>query len=277
MTVIKRGESAPLGHDHAVVLDLGDLRAQSERLVAEARAEADRILAESRKAAMVEAAELRADAERVGHADGEKAGREVGAAAGRAEVYAALEARLGAIADRTTAVLDAWESERALHLAEGRRDLVSLAVAIAERLVRRTLDVEPGLVAGQVEGLTELVSAGRDATIRVNPDDLELLRDVNPDLVNRLASAQHVHLSADASIAPGGAILTAGEGVVDARVAPQLDRIAEALVPGRPMDELWSSASTSTSTPEPDHEPERDESASSNEDDLDPGELGAAA
>ena len=42
---------------------------------------------------------------------------------------------------------------------------------------------------------------------------------------------EHVHLVDDASVTPGGCVVTSGQGVIDAQIDTQLRRIVELLVP----------------------------------------------
>ena len=242
MPVLKQSEAAPLLNDPTVVLDLGDLRRQADRIIAAAEQEAGRILEAARAAARDEAERIRAEAEATGRVDGEAAGRAAGEERGRAEAMAAAEAQLDELQAAWTTALDDWSSRRASDLAAAREDVVALAVAIAERVVHRTIGGDPEAAVRQAAAAIELLSQARDVRIAVHPDDEAALREALPRLAAGLGSTVHVGLEADASLDRGGVVVRSGDGMIDARIGTQLRRIAEALVPGRAESAMGDAA-----------------------------------
>lgn len=156
-----------------------------------------------------------------------------GYAAGEAAGYADGEARSADVTAQRLRALDGMVRELQAPLAELDRDLVEsvgeLALLIARHLVRRELKAEPGEVVGVVrETIRHLPVASRGTRLRLNPDDVELVRDAlalgNEDLGWRL--------EADPLIARGGCIVETETSRIDASVETRLAAIASKMFGG---------------------------------------------
>lgn len=162
------------------------------------------------------AAALRAEYER---------GREEGARAER-ERWAAEVARLREVLTAAAAALEARRSEL---LAGVEQDLVSLAVAIAEKIVRAEVDAGRRLAPAAVRRALELVGGRREVKVLVHPRDVELVERCLPDLRRDLADLGRVALEPSERVSPGGCVVLTAEGSVDADVAAQLAEIERGL------------------------------------------------
>lgn len=156
-----------------------------------------------------------------------------GYAAGEAAGFADGEARAADVTAQRLRALDGMVRELQAPLAELDRDLVEsvgeLALLIARHLVRRELKAEPGEVVGVVrETIRHLPVASRGTRLRLNPDDVELVRDAlalgNEDLGWRL--------EADPLIARGGCIVETETSRIDASVETRLAAIASKMFGG---------------------------------------------
>lgn len=99
-------------------------------------------------------------------------------------------------------------------------EVVDLAFAVARRIVRRELHVDPETTIGVVKAGMERASKSEVRRIRVHPSNLEMVRaeiDSGVDVV------------ADDSIEPGGAVFETPEGNLDARIQTQLEEIERGL------------------------------------------------
>lgn len=232
MPLLKRDNSSDRLASEAVVLDLGDLRQQAEKLRAQARAEADRILEQAR----AEAEMLTAEAAQKGHDAGYQQGYDEGLAAGRKQGHAeALQKTREQLNQLQQAWVDAaqqWDSERRTMLLDARQSVLELAIAIAERICKRAPRVDRSLVVDQVAAALEQITRPADVQVRIHPDDRPLLSEALPELIKAGDTCEHVHLVDDSQIEPGGCKVTYGKGTIDATLATQLDRIVQALLPG---------------------------------------------
>jgi flagellar assembly protein FliH len=103
-------------------------------------------------------------------------------------------------------------------------DLVKLAVAIARRVLRREISLDP-------EAITALVA---HAVSRLNSRDVARVR-THPDLANALQRAlagkpaASLAIETDASLMPGSIVFETQLGALDASVETQLDEIERGL------------------------------------------------
>jgi flagellar assembly protein FliH len=155
---------------------------------------------------------------------------EEGRAAGRAELpWHDAEA----LRHATSALLAAARALAALrrqYLRDQRRAVVDLAVAIAERLLRRQVAARPDALAGVVERAIEAAGPERPLRLALSPQDLASVRDGQAVELAGLASEHGIELVADPSLARGDARAFAGRAVVDARVEDTIARVREELV-----------------------------------------------
>jgi flagellar biosynthesis/type III secretory pathway protein FliH len=237
MPVLKQIDVAPLLNDPTIVLDLGDLKRQATRMIAAAEQEAERILATAREAATDEANRIRVEAEAIGRTEGEQAGRAEGERSGHAEAMVAASTSLGELQEAWTSSLITWSQHQAADLAAAREDVVALALAIAERVVHRTIACDPDVAVRQTAAALDLLAEARAVRVSVNAEDRARIDEALPELVRALSGDARVQLVDDERVTPGGVIVHSGDGVIDARIAVQIERIAEALVPGRTSGE----------------------------------------
>lgn len=219
----------------AIVLDLGDLMRQGERIKAAARAEADRLIAEGReeRRRLIEGAAE--EGRREGWARGIEEGRAAGAAEGRDAALAETRERLAALESAWTAALADFQSRREELLTAARADIVRLAATVAQIVTRRAVALDGSAAEAQLSAILSLLAAPTKLAIRVHPGDAAAFRAALPALAARFDSAGHAQLIEDASLAQGSCVATTpGGGEIDASIEAQLERIAEALLPGTP-------------------------------------------
>jgi len=208
--------------------EAGEIRAaamrESDALLAHARRQAD----ETRAQAVREADALRLEAEHQGRTAGEEQAREQWSA-----VLADLKASLEALRDRAA-------EEYARALAEVEPEVVSLALAIARRVLEAELhyaeDALPNMVAQSLARLRET----RELRIRVSPGDLGRAESIRRQLLAVLEGVDGIEVIPDPRV-DGGAVVETPMGTIDASLAGQLREIeqamTEAVAPDRGTDE----------------------------------------
>lgn len=232
MPVVKRQHAERFAKD-AIVLDLADIVQQGEALRRAAKQEADRIIAEARAERERLIADAREVGQRAGYEEGLAQGREAGKVAGETAARAEHADRLRQIQSAWADALEEFLAQRDHLVIECKQDVLRLAIGVAERVVHRRIECDDEVVCRQIEEALRLVSKPTRVVVSASPDDVELVRDILPDLAARLEGVEHASLVADDSLARGSCIIrTAGGGEVDASIDTQLSRIAEMIVPG---------------------------------------------
>lgn len=156
-----------------------------------------------------------------------------GYSTGEAEGYAAGIARADALLGDRAARLDGILREFTAPLASLDQELIEsvadLAVLIARHLVRRELRTEPGEIVGVVrETMRHLPLATRGTTLRLNPEDVELVRSA----LGLGDETQSWRTEPDPLVTRGGCIIESESSRIDATVESRLAAIASRMFGG---------------------------------------------
>lgn len=157
-----------------------------------------------------------AERQRRAYEEGYRAGREDAAADLRGAV-AAVDQLAAEIGDSRTALLKDAEA-----------NIVAVALSAARHLVGREIDADPALVAGLVARGIDLVKPDSPLTLRLNPADLESVREeLSPALDHE---SMTVRWLPDEAIARGGYLLESPGRLVDGRIEEALRALYERIV-----------------------------------------------
>lgn len=99
---------------------------------------------------------------------------------------------------------------------EAERDLVQLSLAIARRILRRELTVDPEVVAGVVRAALDRLAGVEIYRLRLNPADVAPVAE---------QVRQSVELVPDPALPRGSAVFETARGKLDASVETQLEEI----------------------------------------------------
>lgn len=180
-----------------------------KRPVVEARAEARRILSEAESSAH----EL--------HESAERAAREL-----REAAYD--ESREAALLEFNQLLLDA-HARRDAALADAERDLLRLAVKIAEKIIGREVAQDPATLADIASTALRHARQNEALTLRVNPADLATVG-AHRARLDPSGRARFLDLVADPRVLPGGCIIESESGTIDAQLDTQLRILERALL-----------------------------------------------
>jgi flagellar assembly protein FliH len=234
-TVIKAGRDFKIVK-RLTTIDLADHLAEARKVVSEARTRAKGILAQARQEAVV----ALQTAKDKGHAEGKTEGHRAGFAAGQAQGLTEARTRfdreqatLRATLEKAVAEFDARKRDL---LIEARHDVLALAVALAQRVVKRTAALDSAVATANLEEALRLAARKTDVVVHVHPRDSETMRCFAQDLSTRLAELQHVQVAEDPKLSPGDCVVTAGGTEIDARIETQLNEIVGLLLGGTRPD-----------------------------------------
>ena len=110
-------------------------------------------------------------------------------------------------------------------------DIVQMAVAIAEKALRKTLSENQEVVLGMVQEAIRNIGPADAATIHIHPRDGALLTQKMPELLAAIEGTTTLHLEQDPSLQQGDCVVETRERMVDGRVSQQLSLIAQQLLP----------------------------------------------
>ncbi len=146
-----------------------------------------------------------------------QAGYREGEAAGRKQAQDTLE--------QLARALDGVAALRARVRREAEADLVQLSVAIARRILRREITVDPEALEGLVRAALDRIQFQEIHRVRVHPHHVPALR----SWLEQLSQGTRIEVAADPSQQPGGLIFETARGDLDASVETQLEEIERGL------------------------------------------------
>lgn len=154
----------------------------------------------------------------------EREAREQGYAAGQREGLAAAQQQL---AERM-AQLDALYASAAQPLQSldeaTERELAQLALVVARQVLAHELKTTPELIVPAIrQAAMALPSATRELRVRLHPDDVALLRELD-------AVETHWQLLADPTLARGDCVLESERSRLDARLRTRLAAVVDAVL-----------------------------------------------
>jgi flagellar assembly protein FliH len=154
-------------------------------------------------------------------AEARASGLREGEAAGRKS--AADEAR--PVLERMAKAIDEIASLRPRLRREAEADLVKLAIAIARRVIRREVAIDPEALHGLVLAAFEKLQAREICRVRAHPSQAAALA----ALLRQRAGGAPIEVVPDPSGDPGSAVFETERGNVDASVETQLGEIERGL------------------------------------------------
>ncbi len=105
--------------------------------------------------------------------------------------------------------------------------IVSLVMQIAIKVIKRITDSQKDIVLENVNDALKRVKDKTQITIRVNLDDLDIVRHKKSDFISRFDVIENLEIIEDPNIGKGGCIIETNFGEIDARISSQLDKIEE--------------------------------------------------
>jgi type III secretion protein L len=170
--------------------------AQAEQILAQANQQSATTLEQARQAAVG----IQQAAQAQGYAEGQRTG------------LAQLAEALAQLAQRT-------------HQVEGQvvPQIAALAIHIARKILGRELEFHPEAVVELVRrALDEKARQRTLVTLRVHPDDAELIRQSRPQLLEVLSRAKELAIREDLNVARYGVVIDTDAGSIDAQLDTQL-------------------------------------------------------
>ncbi len=206
---IRPGRVIPAGDFNATPL-ARPRRAPSARVIPKATVDAELEARSILQRAQTEAAKVLQAADRV---------------AAHTRLAAEAEGRATAVAQLAARVLRVTQQEQRADAATLERS-VALARLLAERLLGAELQLAPNRIADLARRALAEARGARTAEIAAHPDDAAELERQRPALG---LEPDAVRITADPSRARGNLRITTELGVLDADLAPQLDRLVASL------------------------------------------------
>ncbi len=227
MALIK-ANNAPTGLQP---FSMRDIEQQAAGMLLRAKEHADRLLTETQREAEIIREEARIAGSDQGRREGLAKGIEEGRKAGHQQ---ALNENRQAITDALQALakvmteIDASRGDLQAHTV---RQVIELAVAIARRVTKIQGITMPEVLTENIHEAMKLVVQACDLRIAIHPNQKATLEDALPRLKLNWPQLEHVEIMEDPALTPGGCRIHTRQGLIDADLDEQLDRVVSDLLP----------------------------------------------
>jgi type III secretion protein L len=111
------------------------------------------------------------------------------------------------------------------------KDVIELALKIAEKIIGRDLERQPELVVEVVASAVQATRASKSMIVRVHPEDGKLLREKRPRLMELIGRAVDIAVKEDGDVERGGCIIQTEFGTVDGQLKTQFEMLKNLLSP----------------------------------------------
>jgi len=108
--------------------------------------------------------------------------------------------------------------------------VIALALAIAERIIKREVQLDETIVLKQIKDAIKRVIGVERVKIRIHPEDEKTIREHKPELLMAADSVREAIIETDEKVERGGCILESDSGNIDARLTTQLKALETALL-----------------------------------------------
>jgi flagellar assembly protein FliH len=126
-------------------------------------------------------------------------------------------------------VIESVHAQHEAYLQHAESQMLELVLEVARKVVREELKLQPAHVLAIVRDTLRRVQGVGRLRIRVNPLDVDLLRQNRPSLLQIVEGIESIEIVEDRRVDQGGCIIETEQGVYDARIRTQLGEIERAL------------------------------------------------
>lgn len=211
---------------------LSEAARMSEELLGQARKEADTIIAAAKTDAAQCLAEANLQAEQLkqqAYESGQQTGHQEGLSQGKQDVLEEMRQAVDKSVEKAQNILTAAEQEAQKMILAAERQIIDIALAVARKVLAREIEENPMTVLPIVKAALEKVRDQDNITIRVNPEDFDMVLYAKRDLQIMLGGERSLAINADHTINQGGCMIDTAYGTVDARLDFQFEMLKKVL------------------------------------------------
>ncbi|MDB5337820.1 MAG: Flagellar assembly protein FliH/Type secretion system HrpE [Planctomycetaceae bacterium] len=203
-----------------------DIEQRCDAQLQAAQAQAEQILA----AAEAHAAELRDEAWQLGHTTGSLQAEAEFEAQVEAEVQQRLQERLRHLVPALQTATSQLIQDREQILLQWESAAIQLSLTLAERIVRRELQIQPVAPRALIAEVLQLAAGASSIVLRLHPTDVQEIKAHSAEWQELLSKPVGLKVIADPQITRGGCLVETPQGEIDGRIETQLARLASELM-----------------------------------------------
>jgi flagellar assembly protein FliH len=155
---------------------------------------------------------------------------EAGYQGGYSAAKADLENAVAARAEALTSMIDDVVSQRTRLVADSEQAVVRLSCQIAKRIVEQVADTDQETIVRVVKAALGRLAENQKVTVRVNPTDIEALKQHRSEWLQATRGGSAVEIKEDERIRRGGCLIEGSSGNIEGEIDRQVEVIERALV-----------------------------------------------
>ncbi len=210
----------------AVSFAFTDIEQECHAQLVAAQEEARQLILEAEEHAEL----LRADAQEMGLTTGTLQAEAEFEEAVEAEVQLRVQQRLKQLVPALQSATTQLIRDHEQILLQWESAVVRLSLTLAERILRRELEIRPAAPQALVAEALQLTAGSSSVLLRMHPADVSDMEAHSVEWQQLLSTQQNLKVVADSKISPGGCLLETLAGEIDGRIETQLARIAAELL-----------------------------------------------
>jgi flagellar assembly protein FliH len=145
-----------------------------------------------------------------------------------------LEQQFIPVLQAMVAAAESIEELQAKTVASAEVELVKLAVAVAERVLRRQIELDPTWMHQVVQEALRQIPDRRQVVLRLNPQDAGLAREHQRTLTANIPNLMRLEIVDDNSLDRGACVLESTGTTLDASLISSAQRVGEELLQSAP-------------------------------------------
>lgn len=201
---------------------LAEANAQSAEIIKKATAQAEEIIRKAQEGAAQEAELLKQQSAEQGYNDGFAKGQQEGTLQAKQE----LINKVWGVDILTSAAFDVKKEI----IISAEKEIIELAIVIAENILRQKLDVEPELMRKIAKSAIDQLNEKEDIKIIVNPALVNNFYEYVEELKEEIRGLKTVKITEDKTIPKDGVIVESPESRIDGRLATRMSEITKNLM-----------------------------------------------
>ena len=213
-------------------IDLEAIRSEAEAIMVQAQTAATQSLNEAESKAKEIAQQTQQaydEAHTKGHQEGREKGYQEGYEQGNQAALAEMQQTMQLSLEKAQHLIQTAEQEVAQMFLDAERQIVEIALAVASKVLAREIQDNPTTILPILKEALDKVSNQDQITIRVNPEDYEMVLMAKRDLQLMVGRDNSISITSDHTVSLGGCVIETALGTVDARLDTKLELVQEAI------------------------------------------------
>jgi len=207
-----------------------------------AKEEAQNIIEQGKTQAAQAFTQAQKDGYQAGFEQGLAEGRKQGNEQGLEQAKATFTEQAAQLRTTLEEVLKEFQEERNHLMVQAHQDLLALALALAVKVTRRQLQIDPQIVLENIKAAIRLVSSRTRVILKMNPTDIDRYNLMDPEKAQKFLNMDHIKVVKDETVEVGGCIIETENGQIDAQVSTQLENLIRQMAPAMEQTvKTWTS------------------------------------